>query len=399
MVSLGLPTAFGALPDGVETTLVDDHVADGCAALSRRPDAVCLGYFTPQATRAHAIADAWRARGVPVIVGGIHPTMAPDDAAQHADAVVTGPVEGLWERILADLAAGRLQPRYAGRHDAPFAAPRRALFAGSGHLRLDVVQTARGCHLGCPFCIVPGAYGQRIVRKDPVAVAEDLAGLRHPCAFVADENPLFAAAGDRAWAEAFQAALTARGGLRRMLTMAAYPRSVRVLDDDRAAAWRRAGLRQIYLICGYMGPLHRELADPALVERMAALRRIGIECLATFTLGHDEDPPEVDGLCLDFWQRTGANLAEVTLSVPFPGTPRFAAYERAGRIRNRDWSRYNGAWAVFEPKGQTAQQLEDRSLRLWDALYDGRSRFAVEQSYLKAFGRGIFAGGGAGTPV
>lgn len=394
MTSLGIPSAAGALPSDVTVSLTDDHVDDATLPLASdqpTPDAICLGYFTPQATRAHAIADCWRARGFPVICGGIHPSAIPEDAEAHADAVVCGPVEGLWETILADLAAGSLRQRYVGNPQAPFASPRRDLFDGASKLRIDVLQSARGCDRRCAFCVVPTVNGSCIVRKDPTAAVDDCAACQHPAVFLADENLLHDDPSDRTWATAFHRGLRERR-IRRFFTAAAYPRTVIALAGARAAAWQQAGLRQIYLISGYMAALDRELNDPRLQPAIVTLAAMGIEVLITFTLGHDDDAVAVDDLCLDFWRATGANLAEVTISVPFPGTKRFALMEAEGRLLHRHWEHYNGAWCVFQPRHGSPQDVEDCSLRLWQALYAEHSRYHVQKAYIKGFGQDVLRG-------
>ncbi|TVR48063.1 MAG: hypothetical protein EA402_00800 [Planctomycetota bacterium] len=388
MTSLGLPTAMGALPEGITTSFVDDHDEDACAPLKHAPDAICLGFFTPQATRAYAIADHWRGQGIPVIAGGIHPSAIPEDVAPHADAVVCGPVEGLWPQILADLRRQRLAPRYQQDPVALFAQPRREIFAGKKTLRIDVLQTARGCDRHCAFCVVPTVNGCRIQRKAVAQVIEDCAHTQHPAVFLADENLLHDDPADVAWAEQFHDALE-RQRIGKFFTAAVYPQVLKTLNNSRGHRWQQAGLRQLYLICGYKAALARELNDPLLRQAIRELETMGISVLVTFTLGHDQDVVDVDDLVGDFWHDTGAHLGEVTISVPFPGTPRFAQLIKEDRLLHRHWQRYNGAFCVFKPRHGSAQAVEACSLRLWRALYGSQSRYQVQQSYVRGFGRDI----------
>lgn len=390
MAGLGLATAAGAVPEGHELSCSDENVA-------RMPDdveadLVCLSFFTPQATRAYELAAHCRRRGIPVLAGGIHPTAMPQEALQHCDAVVTGPAEGLWPEILEDLRAGRLRGRlYRGRPDAPFAVPRRDLFAASRYLRCDVVQTARGCATACGFCVLPTTAGVCEHQKDPAAVAEDIAGTRQQCCFYADETFLFNGPQHRAWRRALRRELEA-ARVRRTGFIAIYPRFVKVLAEEDWEDVAAIGLRQVYLVLGLMAPLGKELRDDGIREAIARMGRHGMETMATFTLGHDADPPEDEKLIPAFCADTGINLAEFTISVPFPGTPRFDRMERAGRLLHRDWARYNGAHAVYRPLRESPQALEERYRRLWRVFYSGLDEHDVVKRYARGFGADILRG-------
>lgn len=387
MIGNGAAAAAGAMPAGHTVTLADEHAAPLDFGL--RPDLVALSYFTPQASRAHAIAARFRAAGVPVIAGGIHPSMAPDDCRPHVDALVRGPVEGLWPAILADLAAGRLQAEYHGRPDASFAQPRRDLFASSDYLRAGVVQVARGCDRRCHFCIVPDTYGSRISYRPVSAVVDDIASLQFGCFFFGDENLLFPGSEHRDYRQELFTRLR-EAGLRKVSFVAAFPRFLRDLTAEDIAALAAAGCRQLYLITGLMQPLVEELPEPALITAVNLCRAARIETLATFTLGHDEDPPEVEEPIAGFCQAIGANLAEFTIATPFPGTSDFARLAAAGRLHHRDFRRYNGAHVVFEPRHQSAGSLANRYRALWQRFYGSLDRFTVDTRYLKGFGRDIF---------
>jgi radical SAM superfamily enzyme YgiQ (UPF0313 family) len=141
MAGLGLAAAAGAVPAEHTISIADENVAD--VGFDVEADLVCFGFFTPQATNAYHLADAFRRAGKTVIGGGIHPTVATEDAAPHFDAILRGPAEGAWEEILQDFSADILKPLYQGSPCATFARPRRELFRGSAYLQSGIVQTAR----------------------------------------------------------------------------------------------------------------------------------------------------------------------------------------------------------------------------------------------------------------
>jgi len=384
MAGLGLATAAGAVPPEHTISLSDENVAE--VRFDVEADLVCIGFFTPQATNAYQLADSFRRAGKTVIGGGIHPTVATSDAAPHFDAILRGPAEGAWEEIIRDFAAGALKPVYNGNSCAAFARPRRDLFKDSGYLRAGIVQTARGCPVGCPFCVVPGHAGTQVVFRPVAEVLEDIATLPFPCFFLADENLLFPDSENRDYRMQLFSQLVEAGN-RRISFIAGYPQFVRQLRADEIALMARARMQQIYLVLGLRQPLANDLSDEGLAAKILELKAAGIEVMASFNLGNDSSPVE-QGIAA-FCSATQTNLAEFIIHTPFPGTPMFAQMEKEGRLLTRDWSKYNGANVVFAPLHESPESLCDRYLALWHWFYSDINQDQVKARYVRAFGGGI----------
>lgn len=389
MASLGIPTAAAALPADVEVSFVDENVET--VDFDVDADAIALSFFTPQATHAYHIADEFRARGHTVLAGGIHPTMLPDETLEHVDAVVIGEVEGLWETLLADLGAGRLKPRYrrqAGAGPLSLAPARRDLFHRSAYLRTGVVQIARGCPRDCSYCVIPHCYG-RAIRFRPVAdVVADIATLPYPTYFIADENVLFADRTNVTYARELLQAIRANGE-RRFFYFATYPHMLQSADPTVLDLFAPARCRQIYLILGLEAPLRDELRQSGLLDRLSALRDQGINIMASFTLGHDEDDPDSGALVEAFTEQADLNLAEFIVTTPYPGTPQFRQLQQQGRLLTREWARFNGANVVFKPRHFTEQQLLDLYLGLWKRFYRDIGQQEMLKRYMRGFSRSI----------
>jgi radical SAM superfamily enzyme YgiQ (UPF0313 family) len=386
MAGLGVAAAAGAVPAEHTVSLVDENVAD--VVFDVEADLVCLGFFTPQATNAYQLADSFRRAGKTVIGGGLHPTVIPEDASPHFDAILRGPAEGAWEQILADVAGGTLQPVYAGNRCAPFARPRRDLFKNSGYLQVGIVQTARGCVMGCPFCVLPTHAGTEFVFRPVAEVLEDIATLAYPCFFFADENLLFPDPVNRDYRmELFSQLVAARN--RRISFIAAYPQFVRQLLADEIGLMGRAKLQQIYLVLGLKQSLAKDLQDSLLMAKVLELKAAGIEVMASFNLGNDEDAAPVEEGIAAFCAATRTNLAEFIIHTPFPGTPMFTQMEKAGRLLTKDWSKYNGANVVFSPLHETPDALLQRYLGLWRMFYSDINQDQVAHRYARAFGGSI----------
>src|SRR5262249_15237883 len=179
------PLAFAVLagltPPDVEVRLVDERLE--AVGYDDPTDLVALTVETFTARRAYQIASRFRQRGVPVVMGGYHPTFLPREALQFADAVVVGDAEGLWPQLVADARAGRLRHLYRQPTEPPLggAPPHRRSLRDTGYPPIRLVQYARGCRFACDFCSIHAFYGQSL-RQRPVAevVAEiETLGRRH----------------------------------------------------------------------------------------------------------------------------------------------------------------------------------------------------------------------------
>ena len=157
MEPLSLGVLAGLTPAGVDVRLFDDRIDE--IDYDEPTDLVAINVETFTARRAYEIAAEYRARGVPVVMGGMHATLVPDEVAEYADCVYTGDGESLWAQVVTDAHEGRLRPRYDAINGPPQpgALPRRDLYEGKGYLPVSLLQFGRGCHNRCEFCAV-GAY-------------------------------------------------------------------------------------------------------------------------------------------------------------------------------------------------------------------------------------------------
>src|SRR2546430_3943513 len=188
--TLTIPYLAALTPSHWEVSFADDN--HGEVDLDARPDLVAISVSTMSAVRAYELADAFRARGIPVVLGGWHVTLCPDDeeAASHADAVVVGEADDTWPALLADFERGRLKPRYVSHNGADLAAyPRldRGLLRGRGYLTTNLVQATRGCPYRCSFCSV-STVNPKYRRRPVDDVAAEIAAMRGRALFFIDDN-------------------------------------------------------------------------------------------------------------------------------------------------------------------------------------------------------------------
>ena len=388
--SLGLLTVAGLTPPGHEVQYFE---VDDLGSLEPLPelDLVGISSFTARIDAAYALAARFRARGIPVVLGGLHVSLVPDEACQHADAIVVGGAEGAWPRVVVDAERGQLARVYAGAREGVFEAglyapPRFDFLDGRAYNRITV-QTSRGCPRACEFCAASLRITSRFNQK-PVdrVMAEIRAARRHvtePFFELADDNTFL----DRRWAEEFLRAVTPEG-IRYFTETDAS-----VADDpglcDRLAA---SGCRQ--LLIGFESPRAADLAglDPTDWKRRQAprLRRVvdtlqsrGVSVNGCFILGLDAHTPDVFADVLDFVRSSGLAEVQYTVLTPFPGTPLYARLRREGRLlTERFWDRCTLFDVTYVPKRMSVAELEAGLRWLFTETYTRRETEARLQSFV-----------------
>lgn len=165
MESLPAAVIAGLTPKDVEVKFYDDRMES--IPFDEPTDLVAISVETYTARRAYQIASEYRRRKVPVVMGGFHATLCPDEVAQFAEAVVIGEAEGIWPRVIDDARSHSLQKFYrqAGRPALHGLNPDRSIFAGKRYVKLGLVEAGRGCHFRCEFCAVQSVFGATQVRQ------------------------------------------------------------------------------------------------------------------------------------------------------------------------------------------------------------------------------------------
>ncbi|MHC5035756.1 MAG: B12-binding domain-containing radical SAM protein [Planctomycetota bacterium] len=383
---LSIPTVAALTPPGIDVEVVDDFTES--IDFDDRPDLVAISAFTPQATRAFEIADAFRARGVRVVMGGIHASVLPEEAAAHSDAVVVGEAEGLWETVLEDARRGSLRRSY--RRESPPALegqpfPRRDFFRQKGLKSICVVQTCRGCGRRCPGCVLPGITSREIRRRPVEEVVREIRELEEPSFYLSEESLLFPDARNREWADRFLGELEGSG---KTFFLATYPFLLKGIELEFLQRMERAGNRQFYIVFGVddAGPDAVWSRIDKVKQGLERVREAGISVMGSFALGGEEDGPESFEKLFALARELEINLAEFFLLTPYPGTPLFRDLEAQGRILTREWRLYNGAHPVFEPRRMTTEQLMEGYISLWRAFYGPLDEYSSTLRFIRGFG-------------
>jgi len=324
--------------------------------LETSADLVAITFHTPSAPHAYDLAAQFRQRGIPVVLGGPHVTLLPDEAQAHADAIFVGEAERTWPRFLAEFDSGDYGDRYCSEpptlDDAPMS--RQELFHRRDHAA-GVMFATRGCVHRCDFCTVAVMYRSHVRKRAVEAVAQEYASFHGKVVILWDDN----IAGDIEYAKVLFRALAPH---RKWWASQASVHAAS--DDDFLELAARSGCKQLFI--------GLESVSQASVNEVAkafnrvdgyarAIERIhshGISVQAGIVFGFDNDTEAVFGETLDFLEATGVQNATFNILTPFPGTRLYDRLDAEGRILTRDWSKYNGrANVVFRPRRMSPEAL------------------------------------------
>jgi len=375
------PLVFALLrsltPPEVETELWDERV--GKIPYDRPVDLVAITVETFTARSSYRIAARFRARGIPVVMGGYHPSLLPEEALEHADAVVIGDADELWPELVADAARGAMQRIYrSASQPAPYApAPDRSLFSGEHrYAGLVPLQYGRGCPKVCDFCSINAMYGRSLRFRPLEAVIDEVQQIEQRNLFFVDDN-LFADLGQ------LEQLCRALLPLRRRWVCQAGIEITR--DEELLSLMARSGCQMVFIGFESLNPANlRQMGKRAPgnhADYSAAIKRLrshSIMITGSFIFGYDHDGPEAFEETLAFARREKFFLAHFNPLTPTPGTRLYQRLQEEGRLRYDRWwldPEYRYGQAIFNPRGMTAAQLEG-------GCYDCRRRFNTHGAIL-----------------
>lgn len=365
---LGLATLAGYMNPGDDVTIADEHVEK--IDLNDHPDLVAIEVYVTSARRSYEIADHYRGRGIYVVLGGLHVTSLPSEAAQHADTICLGPGEDTWPRFLRDYHAGNPARIYRSevRSLADVPPLRRDLIKRRLYLVPNSIVVSRGCPHACDFCykdsFFRGGHSYYTQAVDTALADIDRLPGRH--LYFLDDH-LFADTG-------FAAALfEGMRGMRRLWQAAGTVNSLFIPGLLEKAV--ESGLRSLFV--GFETFSGINLRQEHKLQNLQydyadAVRRLhdlGVMINGSFVFGMDNDDETVFGRTVEWAISRGIETATFHILTPYPGTRLYARLEREGRILHRQWDLYDTRHCVFRPHRMTPGQLESGYWRAYDDFY------------------------------
>jgi len=356
------PLVFSILaartPDDFETVFWDERKED--VPTDPTVSLVAITVETHTARRAYEIAGNYRSFGIPVVLGGHHPTFMPDEALEHCDSIVIGDAEGAWEDLLRDFRVGRLKRRYTQPEMVSLAGLEldRRIFKGKGYAPASVVQYGRGCKFTCEFCSIRAFYGKGL-RQRPVAdVVAEIEALAHKHVFFIDDN-IFV---DRAKAKELLHALIPLG-----VTWSCQISIDIAHDRELVALLEKSGCTGALLGFESLNPINlRQMKKGWGVKRqdyetsVRILQDAGIMIYGSFVFGYDADTPDSFAETVDFAVRNKFFLGNFAALLPTPGARLYERLKAEGRLIYDKWwldPDFRYGEATFVPRGMTPEQL------------------------------------------
>jgi len=372
--TLALTSFAATTPEHWRLEYWDENILDGRPPFRPMPEVVGITVHLTFSQRAFELARWYRSRGSKVVLGGLHVLSCPEECAPHADSLAVGDGVQLWPRILADVEAGCLQPKYAATYETDYRqdpAPRRSILPRNSFLTTTSLIATRGCHNRCGFCYL-ATDGLRMPyrMRDPQQIAAEFLEDKQPYAVFVDNNlgsnPRY-----------LRALCDALRPLNRIWSAAV---SIDVTDDPSLIrAMAIAGCTGVFV--GFESLTDENLADARkktpktsdYARRVRMLHDNGIQVNGSFVLGFDHDRKDVFTGTAEWIEENRLECATFHILTPYPATPLYRQMEAEGRLLHRDWARYDTAHAVFRPKHMTPEELERGYAWIYQRLFSHAS--------------------------
>jgi radical SAM superfamily enzyme YgiQ (UPF0313 family) len=366
----------GLTGPGVEITFHDDRMES--IPYDEPTDLVAISVETYTARRAYQIASEYRKRGVPVVMGGFHATLVPEEVSDYAESILIGEAETLWPKLIEDFRNGRLRRVYrrAGRPSLDGLKLDRSIFSGKRYLPIGLVEAGRGCQFRCEFCAIQSYFKSTQTRRPAQEIVEEVSRLNKKLVFFVDDN---ITSNIEEAKEFFRALIPLNI---RWVSQA----SINVAHDEEFLRLIKASGCQGLLI-GF------ESLNPQNLKRMhkgfnqmkggyevalANLRRHGIRLYVTFILGYDDDSVDTFEETLEFAMKHRFYMVAFNHLTPFPGTPLYRRLEDEGRLTYDKWwldPEYRYGMVPFEPRGMSAEEVRLRCIETRARFYSYPSMF------------------------
>ena len=371
--NLALPILAALSPPDAHITFTDDllipiHLDKGL----KEVDIVGITVMTKTALRAYRIADAYRKRGIPVVLGGIHPTALPEEAKGHADAVVIGEAERIWPQLIEDVKAGHLKEYYQQEgfiDPAEIPIPRREILPRKGYFPLDVVQVSRGCPFRCEFCSVRKFFGDTYRFRSVRDIVEEVKSLPHRLIMFNDDN------------------IIGNPSFSKELLNALIPLNKKWIGQASLAGLREVENIELLKKSGCIGLLigFESLSKSNLIQSQKyqnnpseyrgivdILHRSGINIWGSFIFGFDEDQPSIFEETVTFTIQTKIFSVVFALLTPYPETALYQRLKKENRLVQDEWwllERPEESAPHFVPERMSGEALREGWKKAWKEFY------------------------------
>ncbi len=377
------PLALGIIaaltPDTWDIEIIDENFDEFSFI---EADIVGISAMTANINRAYEIAGIYREKGIPTVIGGIHASMLPEEAAKYFDTVVSGEAESVWEQLIQDFENNTLKKRYIGEllPLVKMPAPRRDLFHKS--YTYANIQTTRGCPMNCDFCSVHTFNGSQYRLRPVDEVLDELETIPQDLVYFVDDNII-----GYSKQSAQRAIDLFKGMINRGIKKDWYCQaSLNVADNEEVLRYAaESGCRMILIgiesekeeqLEEVNKKLNLKMGIKKYQEVFDRIHKYGISVLGALIYGLDSDSKQ------DLYDRTkfaidsGMDAMQATIVTPLPGTGLFRRMEQENRLLYtnfpEDWKHYHFLEVVHRPIKMEAGEFMDAMWDNWSIMYDGK---------------------------
>ncbi|KPA08862.1 radical SAM domain-containing protein [Candidatus Magnetomorum sp. HK-1] len=371
---LAIPTLAALTPKEHDIIILDENIEE--IDYSIDVDLVGISVRTMFAMRAYQISEKFKQNGIKTVLGGIHPSMCPDEAALHCDAVVIGEAENIWATVLEDAKNNTLKAQYKAEafvdlKKSPI--PDRSHLSKTQYLS-DILQTTKGCPFHCEFCSVHAYDGQKIRTKSVEQVIKEIESInsstekykKKKAIFFADDNIL----SKKSFAiELFEA-------LKSQNINWMCQASINISqEDDLLQQMSESGCGAIFIGFESISEKNLSAMDKPInrkfdyTEAINKIQSYGILVHSSFIVGYEHDTPESFDELINFIEESHLLMPLINILTPFPGTQLFKRFEKEGRILSKDWQLYDTKHVVFQPENIPVEVLADGYKKIVKSIY------------------------------
>lgn len=354
-----------------DVILTDENIED--IDFDLKCDLVCISAMTSYVIRGYEIADIFRSKNIPVIMGGVHPSFMPYETLEHADAVCIGEAEMVMDKILLDLDNGCMKGIYKSDQLCDMSElkpPRMDIVKKHRYINSTFIQTARGCPTACSFCAEHLMYGMKYRFRPIEDVVEEIKNCGSKNIALNDVDVFSTRKRTKELLNAikplnikWQGAVSCRHAENEELLQLAADSGCFMLSIGFESISQKS-----------LKGVHKNTNKPEeyakLIEK---IHSYGIMVFGLFMFGFDDDTEETFDETLKFAMDTKLDMCGFSLVTPYPGTLLFYEMQKEKRITSYNWDKYDQGFIVYETRGLTADVLWDKQLELYKKFYSFKS--------------------------